>query len=87
MAGPTSVPVTVEENMACAALRLFSTCPASPGHVVPIMGPGATVGPVGTRVPMDLSSVSLGGLVDEILLSTRRTAPGETARKESSRER
>ena len=65
VAGPTSVPVIVEENMA------FSTCPGPAGHFgpmtlrlrppatsVPIMGLGATVGPVGTRVPMDLSAAS-----------------------------
>ena len=70
-AGPAPAPVIVEENMARAALRLFSTCPGPAGHFgpmtlrmrpfttsVPIMGPGATVGPVGTRVPMDLSAAS-----------------------------
>ena len=72
VAGPTSAPVTVEENMARVARQLFSTCPGPAGHFgpmtlrlrplavsVPIMGPGATVGPVGTRVPMDLSATSL----------------------------
>ena len=65
VAGPTSVPIIVEENVA------FSTCPGPAGHFgtmtlrlrplatsVPIMGPGATVGLVGTRVPMDLSAAS-----------------------------
>ena len=71
MAGPTSAPITVEENVARAARQLFSTCPGPAGHFgpmtlhmrpfaasVPIMGLGATVGPVGTRVSMDLSVAS-----------------------------
>ena len=60
--------------------------PMSSGRAVPIMGPGATVGLVGTRVPMDLSTASPGEMVDKILLSTRRNVPRETARKKSSRE-
>ena len=69
--GPAPAPIMVEENAARAALRLLSTCPGPVGHFgpmtlrmrpiaasVPIMGPGATVGPVGTRVPMDLSVAS-----------------------------
>ena len=46
--------------------------PASIRHGLPIMGPEATVGPVGTRVPMDLSSASPGRLEDEFLLSPGR---------------
>ena len=96
-AGPTTAPVIVEENMARGAavvlqlswagrtLWAHDASPASICHVVPVMGPGSTVGPVGTRVPMDLSSASPVRWVDEIILSPRREAPGETARKESSR--
>ena len=46
--------------------------------------PNVDVGPVETRDPMDLSSASPGGMVDDSLLSPRRHAPGETVRKESS---
>ena len=72
VAGHMSAPVIVKENVARAARQLFSTCPGPTEHFgpmtlrlrplatsVPIMGPGATVGPVGTRVPMDLSAASL----------------------------
>ena len=72
-----------------AALQLFSTCPGPAGHFgpmtlrlrlfaasVPIMGPGATVGPVGTRVPMDLSVGSPVILGRRILLSPRRKRLG-----------
>ena len=70
--------------MARAALRLFSTCPGQAGHFgpltlrmrpfaasVPIMGPRATVGPVGTRVPMDLSVASPVRMGMRILLSPK----------------
>ena len=83
--GPAPAPVIVEENVARAALRLFSTCLGPAGHFVsmmlrmrpfatsvPIMGPGATVGLVGTRVPMDLSVASQVILGRRILLSPRR---------------
>ena len=43
------------------------------------------VGPVGTRVPIDLSFAGPVRWVDEIPLSPRRGMPGETAREESSR--
>ena len=79
--------VALHVSWAGRTLWAHDASPASISRAVPIMGPGATVGPVGTRVPMDLSSASPGGVVDEILLSPRRDAPGETARKESSRER
>ena len=36
VAGPTCAPVTVEENMVRAALRLYSTCPGPAGHFGPM---------------------------------------------------
>ena len=76
-AGPAPAPVIVEENVTRAALRLPSTCSGPAGHFgpmtlrmrpfaasMPIMGPGATVGLVGTRVPMDLSAASLVSWAD-----------------------
>ena len=43
---------------------------------VPIMGPGATVGPVGTRVPMDLSVIGPVRTGMKISLSPRRERLG-----------
>ena len=34
--GPHVCAITVEENVACAALRLFSTCPGPAGHFGPM---------------------------------------------------
>ena len=75
--------------MARATLRLLSTCPGPAGHFgpmtlhvrpftasVPIMGPGATVGPVGTRVPMDLSVIGPVRMGVRILLSPRHERLG-----------
>ena len=89
VAGPTSAPVIVEENVVRAALQLFSTCPGPARHFgpmtlhlrpfaasVPIMGPRATVGPVGTRVPMDLSVASPVISGRRILLSPRHKRLG-----------
>ena len=84
--GARRAAVVLHVSWAGRTLWTHDASHASLGHVVPIMGLGATVGQVGTRVPMDLSSTSPGGMVDKILLSIRRNAPGETARKESSRE-
>ena len=50
-------------------MRLFAAS-------VPIMGPGATIGLAGTRVPMDLSVASPVILGRRVLLSPRRKRLG-----------
>ena len=78
--------VVLHVSWAGRTLWAHDASPASLGHDMPIMGPGATIGSVGTRVPMDLSSASPVRWVNKFPLSPRHGAPGETARKESSRE-
>ena len=83
--GARGAAVALHVSWAGRTLWAHDASHASIATSVPIMGPGATVGPVGTRVPMDLSSASPVRWVEEILRSPRRDARGETARKESSR--
>ena len=56
--GARGAATVLHVSWAGRTLWAHDASPASLGRVVPIMGPGATVGPVGTRVPMDLSAAS-----------------------------
>ena len=71
--------VVLHVTWAGRTLWAHDASPTSIRHGVPIMDPGATVGPVGTRVPMDLSFAGPVRWVDEIPLSSRRGMPRETA--------